>query len=91
MKNLSASYSRQQGSQEEQIIYDYLLKNVRRDTPGQLIEDFRRLFVEARGFRHPQLYVALEKIVKRKNIEHQLLSYSDQPLADGCSVSCCDP
>lgn len=71
MKNLSQTYSRQQGSIEEQVIYDYLLQQVRTDAPGQLIEDFRRLFVEARGFRVPQLYVALEKIVKRKNVEYQ--------------------
>lgn len=71
MKNLSATYSRQQGSQEEQLVYDYLIQQVRTDTPGQLVEDFRRLFVEARGFRHPQVYVALEKIVKRKNVEDQ--------------------
>ncbi|MGK7940315.1 MAG: hypothetical protein AB4062_09240 [Crocosphaera sp.] len=71
MKNLSASYSRQQGSQEEQIIYDYLIQHVRTDTPGQLVEDFRRLFIEGRGFRYPQVYVALEKIVKRKNNEDQ--------------------
>ncbi|MGK7930327.1 MAG: hypothetical protein AB4041_02680 [Microcystaceae cyanobacterium] len=71
MKNLSAIYSRQQGSQEEQLVYDYLVEQVRTDTPGQLVEDFRRLFVEARGFRHPQVYVALEKIVKRKNVEDQ--------------------
>jgi hypothetical protein len=71
MKNLSQTYSRQQGSIEEQVIYDYLLQQVKTDAPGQLIEDFRRLFVEARGFRVPQLYVALEKIVKRKNVEYQ--------------------
>ncbi|MGB5593647.1 MAG: hypothetical protein WBM62_06395, partial [Crocosphaera sp.] len=71
MKNLSQTYSRQQGSIEEQVIYDYLLQHVKTDAPGQLIEDFRRLFVEARGFRVPQLYVALEKIVKRKNVEYQ--------------------
>ncbi len=71
MKNLSQTYSPQQGSIEEQVIYDYLLQHVKTDAPGQLIEDFRRLFVEARGFRVPQLYVALEKIVKRKNVEYQ--------------------
>ncbi|MGB5771908.1 MAG: hypothetical protein WBM32_18880 [Crocosphaera sp.] len=71
MKNLSQTYSPQQRSIEEQVIYDYLLQQVKTDAPGQLIEDFRRLFVEARGFRVPQLYVALEKIVKRKNVEYQ--------------------
>ncbi|MDJ0846355.1 hypothetical protein [Crocosphaera sp.] len=71
MNHLSQTYSKQQGSQEEQLLYDYLLQHVRTDAPGQLVEDFRRLFIEARGFRDPQLYTALEKIVKRKNNEHQ--------------------
>ncbi|MEA5535594.1 hypothetical protein [Crocosphaera sp. XPORK-15E] len=71
MNNLSQNYTRQQVSLEEQVIYDYLLQHVRTDSPGQLIEDFRCLFVEARGFREAQLYAALETIAKRKNIEHQ--------------------
>ncbi|MDJ0729273.1 MAG: hypothetical protein QNJ33_04695 [Crocosphaera sp.] len=71
MNNLSQSYSQQQGSQEEQLFYDYLLQQVRTDTHSQLLEDFRRLFIEARAFRDPQLYTALEKIVKRKNNEYQ--------------------
>ncbi len=71
MNNLSQMYSRQQGSQEEQVIYDYFLQHVRTDTPSQLVEYFRRLFIEARGFPDPQVYTALERIVKRKNNEHQ--------------------
>ncbi|GBF82588.1 hypothetical protein [Aphanothece sacrum] len=62
---------RQQSSSEEQVLYDYLLEQVKTDSPSQLIEDFRYLFVEGRGFRDVQVYAALEKIVKRKNIEYQ--------------------
>ena len=71
MNNLHQSYSRQQGSQEEQVIYDYFLQHIRTDTPGQLVEDFRRLFIEGRGFRDIEVYTALEKIIKRKNNEYQ--------------------
>lgn len=59
MNNLHQSYSRQQGSQEEQVIYDYFLQHIRTDTPGQLVEDFRRLFIEGRGFRDIEVYTAL--------------------------------
>ncbi|MEL4897330.1 hypothetical protein [Crocosphaera sp. Alani8] len=71
MNNLSQSYPRRQGSQEDQVVYDYFLQHIRTDTPGQLVEDFRRLFIEGRGFRDPQIYIAVEKIVKQKNNEHQ--------------------
>lgn len=54
---------------EEQIVYDYWLKSVLTDSPSQLLEDFRCLFIEGRSFKEHQVYVALEKIVKTKGAE----------------------
>lgn len=71
MNTISPIYTKQQGSSDEQVLYDYLLEHVRTDAPAQLIEDFRCLFVEARGFREAELYTALEKFVKKKDVEYQ--------------------
>ena len=71
MNTISQSYTRQQGSSEEQVIYDYLLQHVRTDSPEQLIEDFCRLFIEVRSCHDSELFVALEQMVKQQNIEYQ--------------------
>ncbi len=60
-----------QGSYEEQVLYDYFLQRVRKDSPEQLIEYFRSLFIQGRGFRQAEVYIALETIVKSKNIEYR--------------------
>ncbi|MEM8779482.1 MAG: hypothetical protein AAGF26_11550, partial [Cyanobacteria bacterium P01_G01_bin.49] len=71
MNTISQSYTRQQGVSEEQVFYDYLLQHVRTDSPEQLIENFRCLFVKSRGFQEAQLYAALDKLVKKKNVEYR--------------------
>ncbi|HAC64953.1 MAG TPA: hypothetical protein DCF68_15835 [Cyanothece sp. UBA12306] len=64
------SSQRQQGSSSQQVLYDYLVLHAKSDSPEQLIEDFRRLFVEGRSFRDSNVYIALESVVKSKNIEY---------------------
>ena len=56
---------------EEQILYDYLLQKVRQDSPAEILEDFRCLFIEGRGFRDAYIFNALEKIVKDKFAEQK--------------------
>jgi hypothetical protein len=61
--------SLRQTREEEQLLYDYLLDSVRRSSPEVILEDFRRLFLEGRGYHNGQIYTALEKIVRAKDIE----------------------
>ncbi len=57
------------GSSDDQVLYDYLINSVQSDSSEQLLDDFQVLFIEGRGFRNPQVYTALEKIVRAKNVE----------------------
>ncbi|NCQ94740.1 MAG: hypothetical protein GPJ13_05840 [Microcystis aeruginosa W11-06] len=54
---------------EEQVLYDYWLDRARTDSPEELIEDFRRLFIEGRGYQEAPIYLALERLVKAKDAE----------------------
>ena len=54
---------------EEQVLYDYWLDRVRTDSHEELIEDFRRLFIEGRGYQEAPIYLALERLVKAKDAE----------------------
>lgn len=54
---------------EEQVLYDYWLDRVRTDSPEELIEDFRRLFIEGRGYQEAPIYLALERLIKAKDAE----------------------
>ncbi|MFM7191249.1 MAG: hypothetical protein ACKN9E_18605 [Microcystaceae cyanobacterium] len=56
-------------SSDEQLLYDFLIKAVQSDSPETILEDFRVLFVEAREGRHPQMYLALERLVRDRNID----------------------
>ncbi|MGK7946045.1 MAG: hypothetical protein AB4058_16405, partial [Microcystaceae cyanobacterium] len=67
---LNSQTSRQSNRLDEQVVYDYFLEAVQTDSPGQLIEDFRRIFVEGRGFRKAAVYAAVEKIIKSKDSEY---------------------
>ncbi|MGK7929980.1 MAG: hypothetical protein AB4041_00910 [Microcystaceae cyanobacterium] len=67
---LHSQTNRQNTRLEEQVIYDYFLEAVQTNSPEQLIEDFRRLFIEGRGFKKSQVYTAVERIVKSKESEY---------------------
>lgn len=65
------SSPRRQGASQEQVLYDYLVQHAKKDSPDELIQDFRYLFVEGRGFKDADIYIALEAVVKSKNIEYE--------------------
>lgn len=56
-------------AQNEQILYDHLLKAVQKESPDDILEDFCRLFIEGRGYKDAHIYSALENIVKSKQAE----------------------
>ncbi|MEG3436790.1 hypothetical protein V0288_06625 [Pannus brasiliensis CCIBt3594] len=64
-----------QARDEEQVLYDYWLSRARGDSPEELIEDFRRLFIEGRGYPEPRIYVALERLVKAKDAEIRFYNF----------------
>lgn len=68
MHTLTDCYLRRT-SQEEQQLYDHLLYCVQTESPQQIIERFRRLFIEARDYQVPEVRQALDAIVSAKNAE----------------------
>jgi hypothetical protein len=60
---------RQQTTPEEQTLYDYLLECVQQESPGRLLDNFRCLFLDGRGYHDFGIYSALEKIIKAKDAE----------------------
>ncbi len=57
-----------------QLIYDHLSQKVSQDCPDGFIEDFRQLFIEARGDKEAQVRQALEKVVNSKQADEQFQS-----------------
>ena len=49
-------------SEDEQILYNHLLDSVQRESPTQLIERFRTLFIDGIGCPEPEIAVALDRI-----------------------------
>lgn len=64
-----------QARDEEQVLYDYWLARARADSPEELIGDFRRLFIEGKGYPEPRIYVALERLVKAKDAEIRFYNF----------------
>jgi len=65
----SLNTGQRQTRDEEQLLYDYWLDRARTDSPEQLIENFRRLFIEGGGYQEAPIYLALERLVKAKDAE----------------------
>lgn len=65
----SVNFEQIQARDEEQVLYDYWLGRAKTDSPEQLIEDFRRLFIEGGGYQEAPIYLALERLVKAKDAE----------------------
>ena len=57
------------GTTDEQTLYDHLIDSVQTDSSEQILDDFHSLFIESRGFRKPEVNLALERIVRKKNAE----------------------
>ena len=57
-------------SQEEQKLYDYLLYCVQTQSPSEILEKFRRLFIEGAVSEDENVKSALTEIVNSKHAEH---------------------
>lgn len=57
-------------SSDEQILYDHFLYWVQRELPSDLIERFRRLFIDGIGYPDPEIEAALYRILAFLNDEH---------------------
>ena len=58
-------------SLEEQILYNHLIYCVKRESPTQLIERFRHLFIDGIGYPDPEIAQALSRITASKLAEQQ--------------------
>ncbi len=56
---------------DEQMIYDHLLYCVQVEPPAQVIERFRNLFIEGRGYPDPEIAAALERILAANCSENE--------------------
>lgn len=56
----------QQTSHEEQLIYDHLLDCVQHQSPEEVIDGFRRLFIKGKDYHDHQVRIALARLVNSK-------------------------
>lgn len=70
MHNLTDSCHRQT-SNEEQLLYNYLLHWVQIEPPSQVIARFRALFIDGVGYHQPEVAAAIEKLTASKQAEHE--------------------
>ena len=57
--------------QEEQQLYDHLLRLVQSELPAQLIERFRALFVDGVGYPDADIAAAINKIATAKTADQE--------------------
>ena len=65
------NYLCQTRQEEEQQLYAHLLDCLQRESPRELLDRFRRLFIEGKGYQDSNAYLALEKIIKSKQAEQK--------------------
>ena len=58
-------------NQEEQQLYDHLLRLVQAEQPAQLIERFRALFVDGTGYPDAEIAAAMNKIATAKAADQE--------------------
>ena len=63
------SHSNRSITAEEQQIYDHLLRCVEYETPEQLIERFRALFIDGGGYGDRDVVIALDQVVSNRNMD----------------------
>lgn len=51
----------------EQYVYDHLLECVKSQSPQQVLDRFRYLFIQARNYDNPQILEILARIIRHKN------------------------
>ena len=62
MGTVASRYNRQI-SREEQLIYDHLLSVIEQETPEQMIDRFRNLFIDGTRYSVPDISEALEHVI----------------------------
>jgi hypothetical protein len=56
-------YDTQEASLDEQILYNHLMNCVQSESPVQLIERFRKLFIDGWGYPDPEIAAALNRMI----------------------------
>lgn len=69
-KYLSDSQKHHSG-QEEQKLYDHLLDLVETESPENMIDKFRQLFIDGRGYPDREIAATLEKIITGKEVQEE--------------------
>ena len=70
MSTWTARYTRQI-LQEEQQLYDHLLELVQSETPAQLVQRFRTLFIEGSSYSDPDIAAAINKLATSKDADQE--------------------
>lgn len=70
MSTWTTRYTRQ-SEQEEQHLYDHLLKLVQSELPGDLVQRFRLLFIDGTGYPDEEISAALERIAASKSVDQE--------------------
>ncbi|MDB9529390.1 hypothetical protein PN498_25590 [Oscillatoria sp. CS-180] len=63
------AYQSRSISPHEQALYNHLLESVEQETPEQLINRFKSLFIDGVGYSDPEAVIALDQIVSSGEIE----------------------
>jgi hypothetical protein len=58
-------------AQEEQRLYDHFLQLVQTESPTQLVQRFRSLFIDGAGYSNPEILEVLNKIVGSKSADQE--------------------
>ncbi|MDX2231088.1 MAG: hypothetical protein NW220_15730 [Leptolyngbyaceae cyanobacterium bins.349] len=58
-------------AQEEQQLYEHLLNLVQSESPGQLVQRFRTLFIDGTGYPDAEILAILDKIVASKTADQE--------------------
>ena len=56
---------------EEQLIYQHLLNLVSKESPNQILDRFRALFIERATYPEPEILLILDKIIVSKNADEE--------------------
>jgi len=70
MGTVALRYGRQI-SQHEQVIYDHLLDVIERESPAEMLERFRGLFIEGKRYSVPHVADALNAVIKSETSKEE--------------------
>ena len=63
-------YTRQVAAEEQQL-YDHLLNLVQAETPSQLVQHFRSLFIDGSGYPSPEITQVVDRVILGKNADQE--------------------